>query len=194
MEAFIYYNDIIVYEVKIMTQKLSPNSRCYNPSFVTINGKEIEIKEIILYKQNGELIKNGRGWFGSNNTTYEMGGIEIPDVTKRLKPKFDGETFYIPKKSEYSFDKNLQGTLYIPFEYFNFEMVMKDHSYGSGKTVSVPTYVSKSHKMDLKGTPVMVEDYSNSTSRISEEARKLTDEIRQLEFDLEKKKKELSQL
>lgn len=177
-----------------MTQKLYPKSRGYNPSFVTVNGKEVEIKEIILYKQNGEIIKKSSGWFGSNNSTFEMGGIDIPDVVKRLKFKFDGETFYTPRRSEYSFDKNLQGVLYIPFEYFNFKMIIKDHSYGNGKTVSVPTYISKSYMMDLNGTPLMVEDYSNATSRISEEARVLIDEIRQLEFDLEEKKKKLSQL
>ncbi|MDD5453948.1 MAG: hypothetical protein PHW62_00410 [Candidatus Ratteibacteria bacterium] len=110
---------IPMYKPPKVVQRLIHENKVYNPFFINIGGRSYELKNIIVYKKNGDLISNGRGWFGSNNS---LDYFEVPETTKRLKVKLDGSTFIVPKKKEWfeRHDTTPHAILYIPYEYFDF--------------------------------------------------------------------------
>ena len=98
-------------------QYLEKIADMYNPFQIEVNGKWYELKEIALYDKKSVVIKTS-GWFGSNNN---LNVFPIPEAVRRLKPKYDGETFIMPKKKEYHEGKQERphATLFIPINYFS---------------------------------------------------------------------------
>jgi len=178
---------------QLITQKLLHSIQAYNPFFIVVGGRTYELKDIIFYKKNGETIKNGKGWFGSNNSLTDF---EIPVATKRLKIKLDGSTFIFPKKKDWyeRHDTTPHAILYIPYEYFDFEYREVNRKWESGMTINTPTHISRRFTMDMSGTPLMVQEHAKSTTSTSVEAERVKTDIRKLEQELADKKKELQRL
>ena len=172
-------------------QYLEKIANGYNPFQIEVNGKWYELKGISLYDQKGVVIKTS-GWFGSNNN---LEVFPIPEAVRRLKPKYDGETFIMPKKKEYYESKreNPHATLFIPIDYFDFEIREENQRWGTGKHMKMRVYESKRLSQDTIGTPVRLEE------RIGEpyytpEGQKLVNEIDKLEKQLEATKDKLNKL
>lgn len=182
-----------MYKPPKVVQRLIHEMQGYNPFFINVGGRSYEIKDIIVYKKNGDLIKNGRGWFGSNNY---LDYFEVPETVKRLKVKLDGATFIIPKKKEWfeRHDSTPHVTLYIPYEYFDFEYKEVNRKWEAGMTVCTPTHISRKFKMDERGTPLMIEEHEKSTTSTSPEAERIKAEISKLEQELVDKKKALQRV
>lgn len=162
----------------------------YNPFFITHNDKFYEIKDIKIYKKDGTIVSTNRGWFGDGNN--ELENFEIPDVTLRRKPKFDGLTFILPVKNEFhSMNKRLHAHLYIPFEYFDFVETSTIDRVGE-RILTYPVYVSNKFKGDRMGElPLTVVDRTNAKTDIDYEIKSELESIRQHKERLEKELQEL---
>lgn len=118
----------------------------YNPFYAYVNGKRYFIDKIHFYKTDGTLYSNYCGWFDTNNRIDEL---IIPEVIKRNKVKFDGVTFIITRK-----DTSYRGTtdlsnrseIYIPFEYFDFEVETVTNNGGFHKSY-YRKYISRKNNM-----------------------------------------------
>lgn len=101
----------------------------FNPYHVSVNGKTYEIKNIVFYKEDGTLIEVGQGWFGDNN---RFPILIIPDVIHRRVQKFDGKTFIISQKRDWldRNDPHPHAVIYIPLEYFVFEVTTREENHG----------------------------------------------------------------
>ena len=100
------------------TQLLAKIAMGYNPFQIEVGNKWYELKGISFYDSNGIVFHQDRAWFGSNN---ELNNFPVPETIRRLKPKFDGETFILSKKKDWyeRHDPNPHAILYIPIEYFD---------------------------------------------------------------------------
>ncbi len=182
-----------MYKPPVVVQRLIHEMQGFNPFFINVGGHSYQLKDIIIYKQNGELITNGRGWFGSNNS---LDFFEIPETTKRMKVKLDGTTFIVSVKPE-SYERrplNKYAILYIPYEYFDFEYKLVNTRWEAGMTISTPTHISRKFKMDERGTPLMVEEHQKAVTNTSAEAERMKKEIMMLECQLANKKQALQRL
>jgi len=93
-------------------------SSFYNPFFLNDKGKEREIEEIQIYNEKGEIVFKLRWFSGSKYTNNRNGltAVELKqEIIRRIKPKFDGKTFFVSYKGRYSFDKG-KAILYIPIK------------------------------------------------------------------------------
>jgi len=172
-------------------QSLEKIARGYNPFQIEVNGKWYELKEIALYDKKGVVIKTS-GWFGSNNN---LETFPVPETLRRLKPKFDGETFIMPKKKEYyeTNKSNPHAILFIPIDYFDFEIREEDQRWGSGQHLKVRVYESKRLNQDTAGNPVRLEEWIGEPYYTSK-GMKLLAEIDRLEDQIAAKKEELDKL
>lgn len=172
------------------TQLLRKIATGYNPFQIEVNDKWYELKDIVFYDSEGIVIQQGRGWFGSNN---DLNNFPVPETIRRLKPKFDGETFILPKKKEWfeRRDPNPYAILYIPIDYFNFDIKEVEESWGSGQKVKIKYYISKSFIQDHRQTPLTLNEWIGQPYYTTE-GQEVLDEIAELEKQLEEKKKELN--
>ena len=161
----------------------------YNPFQIEVNEKWYELKGIAFYDSKGVVIQT-HGWFGSNNWLEEF---PIPETIRRLKPKFDGETFIMPKKKEWHerSDPNPHAVLYIPIDYFNFEIKEREVDWGTGQKMKQRAYVSKAFAQDVDQTPVTLTEWIGEPYYTAK-GKKIVDEIAKMEAELETKRKELS--
>ena len=163
----------------------------YNPFQIEVNGKWYELKEIALYDKKGVVVRTN-GWFGSNNN---LDVFPIPEAIRRLKPKYDGETFIMPKKKEYYEGQQPRpyAILFIPIDYFDFETKEEDKRWGSGKHLKMQVYESKRLSQDSVGNPVRFEEWKGEPYYTSE-GKKLVNEIDKLEKQLVAAKEKLNKL
>jgi len=196
-----------IVEVPISNEFLNVNDggylyakAAYNPYFISVGGKEYEIKNITLYKVVSEEIDGkkvikpvtisiGRGWFGSNNT---VPNLKIPKTVRRLKPKYDGQTFITPRQKEYyqRSDRTPYAELHIPYEFFDFTISERVMDWGEGKRQKLITYSSKKDPkiwFDIHGESFL-------DPQAKPKADKLKAEMEQLEAELKAKKEALSRL
>lgn len=151
------------------TQLLEKGTNWYNPFYITVGGRKYELNDIIIYKPNGATIHTGKGWFGSNN--YLEKGFPVPKAVKRLKPKFDGATFIVPRKKEWHERHDLypHAVLYVPYSYFDFEFKIVESEYSEGRTQSTPTHISRKFMMHPPyDVPLSVEETDKVTKGLRE--------------------------
>lgn len=124
----------------------------WNNAFqIYVNSKTYFLKKIYLYNSTGVIVTIDHGWFGNGNNNIDR--LVLPEVIRRIKPKFDGETFIIGKKNE--------AEIYIPFEYFDFN-IDEEIDY-SGYYITISTkYTSK------KDSRVSFVDYSTKRVIVDE--------------------------
>jgi len=105
--------DLQTKETRTMTNKttLTKQASWFNPYAVNTTNGSYELKDIIFYKKDAELVYVGRGWFGNNNTLGTI-TFDIDGIYYRRKAKFDGKAFVMGKAGE--------AVLYLPFEWFKF--------------------------------------------------------------------------
>ena len=163
----------------------------YNPLQVEMKNKWYELKRIAFYDSNGIVIETV-GWFGSNNN---LDSFPIPETIRRLKPKFDGETFIMPKKKEWHerSDPNPYAILYIPIDYFNFDIKEVVEDYGSGQKIKKRYYVSKSFDQDYSGNPLTLKEWIGQPY-YTKKGEELMEEIADLEKQIKDKKTKLRKL
>jgi hypothetical protein len=76
-----------------MESKLYRESTMYRPLFVTVDNKEYELGDIIVYGNNGEMIAEvGRGYFDRDNELTIQG-----EIVKRLKVNTSRKENFIVK-------------------------------------------------------------------------------------------------
>lgn len=174
-------------------QFLYKGATWYNPYFIDVGGKAYELKNIIFYKVDGTQLSNGKGWFGSNNY---VDNFSIPRAVKRMKPKYDGATFIIPKKKEWidRHDKYSHAVLYIPYDYFDFEVVEKEEKWSEGKRMLVTHHISRKFSEDQRGTPLTLREWEKAKVWEIPEAKETKEEIAELEKKLKAAKEKLEGL
>ena len=174
------------------TQLLEKISLGYNPFQIEVNGKWYELKGMVFYDKKGVVISEGRGWFGSNN---DLNNFTVPETLRRLKPKFDGETFIIPKKKEWfeRRDPNPHAILYIPIDYFDFDITEATKNWGDGQKIKMRYYTSRVFIQDLRQTPLTLSEMIGDPYYTTE-GQGIVDEIADLEKRLEEKKSKLRKI
>ena len=117
-----------------MTNKttLTKQASWFNPYVVDTTNGRYELKNIIFYKKDAELVYVGRGWFGNNNTLGTI-SFDIDGIYYRRKAKFDGKAFVMGKAGE--------AVLYLPFEWFEF--TGRQH-YSNGRYATDSAYIEYS--------------------------------------------------
>ena len=142
-------------------------------------------------------MKVGRGWF---ETVFEgtdilqsdnkLNELTVPPVSRRVKAKLDGQAFIVPQKRE-SWDRvggsGRLGTLYLPYEYFDFEEVPFSERWGEGRERHVIRLKSRS-------TPVVIEDRNRELYTESLEADALKRSIAQHKREAELAEQQLRNL
>lgn len=171
------------------TQLLTRIESYYNPFQIEVNNKWYELKGFAFYDSKGVVIKQERGWFDSNNY---LNNFPVPETIRRLKPKFDGETFIMPKKKEWHErnDPIPYAILYIPIDYFNFEVKEVIEDWGNGQRVKIRYYVSRDFVQNASQTPLTISEWIGQPYYTTE-GQEVIDEIAELEKRLEDKKAEL---
>lgn len=135
----------------------------FNPYHVDVNNKTYVIRTIMLYKKDQSIISTNNGWFGNNNN---VSTLIIPTVILRRKPKIDGKTFIIVNKRNVFTRLNTYSEvdLYIPFEYFDFEITQTEENHG------YYSYVYQ-HYISKKNNQIDFIDYTNRTL-VEDESKK----------------------
>lgn len=93
---------------------------CYNPFFTDVNGKRLEIGNILFFDRSGVICATGRGWFsigiGSNNEFKN--GLELPtECVFKHKVDFSLSSAFVVKQKQDELDHRIHGNryeLYIP--------------------------------------------------------------------------------
>ncbi|MCK4665987.1 hypothetical protein KAU33_04515 [Candidatus Dependentiae bacterium] len=171
------------------TQLLMKIESGYNPFQIEVGNKWYELKGIAFYDSKGVVIQQERGWFGSNN---DLNNFPVPETIRRLKLKFDGETFILPKKKDWyeRRDPNPHAILYIPIDYFDFEIKEVIENWGSGQKVKIRYYISRTFIQDARQTPLTLSEWIDQPY-YTPEGQEVLDEIAELERQLEEKKEKL---
>lgn len=173
------------------TQLLEKISLGYNPFQIEVKGKWYELKGFVFYDKKGVVIKQECGWFGSNN---DLNNFPVPETIRRIKPKFDGETFIISKKNWYERrDPNPHAILYIPMDYLNFDITEVTEDWGNGQKVKTRYYTSRLFVQDSRQTPLRLSEWIGQPYYTAE-GQGVVDEIADLEKQLEEKKKKLRKI
>ena len=99
-----------------MTKTLYGKGAYFNPFQFNDNGKEKEVSNIYIYGSDGNILYQ-TNWFHEKPFDSNRGNVDNielkNEILRRLKPKFDGKTFYVPSKA--SFMTKNRVDLYIPF-------------------------------------------------------------------------------
>jgi hypothetical protein len=165
------------------TSTLRKSSASINPFTISIDDNTYYMKDIILYKSDGVCYHTNRGWFGSGNN--DIPSLAIPSVVKRRQARFDGKTFFIVNSGKSITFGKRDGTLYMPFEFFQFERTIERETI-SYRIIRTPVYVSRLDPRitlvaRVEATREEDEDLKEEYQALTERALQLADELRKVE-------------
>lgn len=130
---------------------------CYNPYYVEINGKDYCIDSISVFNESGVIIKNPRGWFGSNNDMHEL--VIDCDCVRKMKVDFKCKTAFVAKSNDTTWANEARYDLYIP----NSVMDISEPVY---EKVYSDTMIRKSAKSPIN-SKIVFESFAPIVSDIS---------------------------
>lgn len=144
--------------------KLYRTSEIYRPLFVMVNDKEYELKNIIVYDENGIVFENGYGYF-DNNEELEIKG----NVVRKVKETFKGKDNYVLKFESDNWYGDKLYALYLHKDNVDFKFLGKAKR-GFGDIYS--NYLLNGIKICLYETDIR-QDFDKYNKLAEEEIKKL---------------------